>query len=300
MYRELGAFVKGQVTLDERMSLHVTYRIGGPAALFVECPSVSDLSRAISLLDAAEVPWMVIGKGSNLLVSDRGYPGAIITLGQEFSRHHVDAEEGLIWAGASTPLSTVVQAAYQNELEGFEFATGVPGTVGGAIAGNIGTRDDWIASRVVSMNVLDEEGHLSRKSADEVPWRYRRSGLTPRTVILEAGFRLVPGNRAKIRSRMERSRLRRRSSQPLDLPSAGSVFKNPKGASAGRLIEQVGLKGAHIGGAQISEKHANFIVNRGNASAQDVVDLIVLARERVREAHGIVLQPEIRFVGFEG
>lgn len=297
IYCELDGTLDGFVECDERMSRHTTYRIGGPAALFVECATVSDLSRTFQVLNSHQMPWAVIGKGSNLLVADKGCQCAIITLGSEFKKYSF-GDDGLLVSGAGVLLSRLVQEAFRNGSTGLEFAVGIPGTLGGALFMNAGMRDDWIGSRVESVTVFRPGTGLERYSGGDFNWQYRSSGIPRGSVIVEAQLRVKPGDMSQIRSRMEGNLARRKKKQPLSQPSAGSVFRNPEGDSAGRLIEEAGLKGVTEGGAQISTQHANFIVNTGDAKAADVMSLIILARRRVREAHGIELEPEIQFLGF--
>lgn len=297
IYCELDGELDGSVQCDEPMARHVTYRIGGPAALFIECASIADVAKTCDVLAAHRMSWAPIGKGSNLLVADRGCDSAILTLGEEFKKTAI-TDDGLLVAGAGTLLSRIVQDAFKNGYSGFEFAVGIPGTLGGALFMNAGTRNDWIGSRVESITVYTPKGGLEKWSGSDIDWQYRNSGIPRGVILLEAEMRVKPGDVSQIRSKMEASLTRRKKSQPLSLPSAGSVFHNPEGDSAGRLIEETGLKGETYGGAQISELHANFIVNIGDAKASDVMTLIVLARRRVREAHGIELQPEIQFLGF--
>lgn len=297
IYCALDGALDGRITCDERMSRHVTYHIGGPADLFIECASIADLTLTLETLEEAHMPWTVIGKGSNLLVADQGVRGAVIVLGKEFKRTSIT--DGHLVAGAAVTFSTIVQEAFKQGYSGFEFAVGIPGTLGGALYMNAGTRDDWIGSRVESITVYNLTDGLVRRLGTDIPWQYRRSNIRKDDIILEAEFAIKPGDISRIRAKMEANLSRRKKSQPLSLPSAGSTFKNPEGNSAGRLIEEIGLKGACIGGAQISEIHANFIVNKDNAQAQDVVDLMVLARNRVKEVYGIELQPEVKFLGFE-
>jgi len=298
IYCALDGALDGQVICDERMSRHCTYRIGGPADLYIECASIADITLAIETLDDADVPWVVIGKGSNLLVSDDGVRGAVIVLGHDFRNHHL-IDDRLLVAGAGVSLSTIVQEAFKLGYSGLEFAVGIPGTLGGAVHMNAGTRDEWIGQHVEAVTVYSPGQGLVRHLGVEIPWQYRRSNIPATDIILEAELVIQPGELTRIRAKMEASLSRRKRSQPLSLPNAGSMFKNPEGHSVGKLIEEAGLKGTRIGGAQISELHANFIVNVENARAQDVVDLMVLVQERVREVHGIELQPEVRFLGFE-
>lgn len=294
-YNTLKAQLEGEVRRDEIMARHTTFRIGGPAALYLVCDTVSDLSAAVSLLSEERLEWTVVGKGSNLLVSDEGYDGAVIVLGRDFRRHTYD--DGHLRAGAGCILAALVQDAFKLGLSGLEFAVGIPGTFGGALAMNAGTRDKWIGEIVESVTLLDPEGGLVSVRGPEVAWGYRRSGLPGRGIIVEAEVKVEPGDMTWIRRAMEASLNRRKRSQPLGMPNAGSIFVNPPGDSSGRLIEAAGLKGLKIGGAQISDVHANFIVNAGGASAADVVELIRRIRDAVKEEHGIELRPEVRFLG---
>jgi UDP-N-acetylmuramate dehydrogenase len=228
-------------------------------------------------------------------VSDAGYEGAVLVLGRDFRKH--EYEQGHLRCGAGAILAHVVQDAFGRGLSGLEFAVGIPGTVGGALAMNAGTREEWIGSRVDSVTLWTPEEGLLGLRGHEIAWGYRRSGLRERGVIVECVLRVSDGDRDAIQRSMEAALRRRKQTQPIGAASAGSVFVNPPGASAGQLIEQAGLKGRRIGGARISEVHANFIVNDGDATAWDIVELIRVTRATVREVHGIELKPEIRFIG---
>ena len=200
--------------------------------------------------------------------------------------------------GAGVPLSSVVQEAFRRSLAGFEFAVGTPGTVGGALRMNAGSRDEWIGSRVVSVTTLSPGKGLVRRDGDQIAWGYRSSSFASDEVIVECELSVEPADPFFIRGKMEAPHARRKKTQPLSLPSCGSVFRNPEGAPVGALIEEAGLKGLRIGGAQVSEVHANFIVNTGDATARDVLELINLVKTKVYETYGIELQPEVRFLGF--
>jgi UDP-N-acetylmuramate dehydrogenase len=294
-YARLKEALDGHVSRDEVLAKHTTFRIGGPAALFVECATVGDLVTATSVLAEEEIEWTVLGKGSNVLASDSGFRGAILTLGRDFKRHSLD--DGHLRTGAGVVLAAVVQDAFKRGLSGLEFAVGIPGTVGGAIAMNAGSRDEWIGSIVESVTLFVPEAGLVRVRGPEIKWSYRRIGLPVRGIIVEAVLRVTESDEVGIRRAMEASLRRRKRTQPLNMPSAGSVFVNPEEDSAGRLIEAAGLKGRRIGGAMVSEVHANFIVNAGGATAADVVDLVQLISHTVKDANGIELRPEIRFLG---
>lgn len=295
----LKAQITGSVRAHEQMARHTTFRIGGPAALVVECDTLGDLSVALDVLGRHGIGWTILGKGSNVLVSDQGYDGAVLTLGREFKRHALDGER--LKAGAGVLLAAIVQDAFKEGMSGLEFAVGIPGTVGGALAMNAGGRNAWISSIVESVTLFRPGAGLVAVRGPEVAWGYRRSDLPSRGVIVETALRVNQADAEHIRRLMEASLRRRKRSQPLGMPNAGSVFMNPEGDSAGRLVEAAGLSGARIGGAQISELHANFIVNTGAATALDVVSLMKLAQDTVRDAYGIELRPEIRFLGsFDG
>jgi UDP-N-acetylmuramate dehydrogenase len=300
-YCDLEGTIGGMVSYNEPMARHTSYRLGGPAALYIECASLADINRCLEVFQSHHLSWCVVGKGSNLLVSDEGFSGAIITLGREFKHFSFPDEsvgENLLVAGAGVILSSLVQDAFKSGYAGLEFSVGIPGTFGGALFMNAGAATEWIGSLVESVTVLRPGQGLVRYEARELPWAYRRSGIPTGEIIVEGGLRVSRGHLGQIRAKMEASLRKRRKSQPLTIPNAGSVFRNPPNASAGKIIEELGLKGYTVGGASVSEVHANFIVNNGTATAADVIAIIMYIRERVREEYGYELQPEIRFIGF--
>ncbi len=288
----------GEVFADEPMAKHTSYRIGGPARFFVRADSISALSDIVSCCADCAQPYFLVGRGTNLLVSDEGYGGVIITLGRDFKNLSADRDSGRIVVGAGALLSTVVQEALRQSLSGMEFAVGTPGSIGGALRMNAGTKDDWIGSRVRSVTVLKADGRLEKIFGDDVRWGYRTTSFLPSDVILECELVLTEGDSFFIRGKMEGNLSRRKRAQPMGLPSCGSVFRNPAGHSAAKLIDDAGLKGLACGGAQISEKHANFIVNRGGAQAVDVIWLMNEAKRKVEATYGITLAPEVKFLGF--
>lgn len=293
--RRLKDGLSGSVVVGEPLKRHTSLRIGGPAALFVECATISDLAFATGVLAEEEVEWTVLGKGSNVLASDTGYPGAVLILGRDFKRHSLAGDH--LKSGAGVLLAALVQDAFKAGLSGLEFAVGIPGTVGGALAMNAGTRDEGIGSKVESVTVFVPGRGLVGIRGPEVAWGYRYSDLPRRGIIVETVLRVTGSDEVGIRRSMEASLRRRKRTQPLGVPSAGSTFVNPEGDSAGRLIEAAGLKGFKIGGAAVSDVHANFIVNTGDATAEDIVALIFVIKETVRELNGIELKPEVRFLG---
>lgn len=282
---------------DEPMKRHTMYRIGGPARFYVQVGSVGALKRLIDACTASGAPWVAVGRGSNLLVSDEGFDGVVITLGRDFRALRFDGETSRFSVGAGVPLSSVVQEAFRRSLSGLEFAVGTPGTVGGALRMNAGTREEGIGARVYSVTSVIPGKGLVRRVADELSWGYRESSFGKDEVIVECELCVETADPYLLRGKMEASHSRRKKTQPLALPSCGSIFKNPKDASAGQLIESVGLKGHACGGACISDVHANFIVNTGDATAHDVIELMKLAKTKVYEKYGIELQPEVRFLG---
>jgi UDP-N-acetylmuramate dehydrogenase len=301
-YCELEGALAGTVLLDEPMARHTSFHIGGPAALFIECASIADLSRSLTVILEHGLSWTVVGKGTNLLVADAGFNGAVLTLGAEFKRFNFpeeEHEESLLVAGGGVILSNLVQSTFKSGYSGLEFAVGIPGTLGGAVYMNAGSAQEWIGAIVESVTVFQQNGGLKRYERDDLPWRYRCSGIPLGEIVLECELRVKQGNPGSIRPKMEASLKRRRRNQPLSQPNAGSIFKNPRDdVSAGGLIDKLGLKGFQVGGARVSEMHANFIVNKGSATAADVLAIIKKIRERVEEEYGYELQPEIRFIGF--
>lgn len=288
----------GSLRFEELLCRHTTFKIGGSAYCWVEVSSITALSQVLSACRQEGLPWVVIGKGSNLLVSDRGYEGVVITLGRDFRSWNFDAGTLQFTVGAAATLSRIVQEAFHQGVSGLEFAVGTPGTVGGALRMNAGSRIEGLGDHVVSVTVYSPDRGLVKHFASSIEWGYRTSSLPKDEIIVECVLAMQLGQEGHIRARMEGSLARRKRSQPLEYPSCGSVFKNPEGCSVGELIEQSGLKGMCVGGAQISEKHGNFIINRDNASAADVVELMQKIQDKVAHDHGIELQPEVRFLGF--
>ena len=291
----LAGSLFGEVHSAEPMSRHTTYRVGGPAALWVVADTIADLSLATDVLLEEDVSYTVVGKGSNLLVADAGYDGAVLVLGRDFKHHEI--ADGTLRAGAGTILAFLVQQAFHEGVAGMTWGVGIPGTLGGALAMNAGTREGWIGQIVESVTLFVPGSGLSLVKGAAIEWGYRTSGLVRRGIIVEGVLRVTEGDPLRIRAEMERNLRARKASQPLGLPSAGSVFVNPEGDSAGRLIEAAGCKGMRLGGAAVSTVHANFIVNDGGATAADIAGLIRKLQMTVRDTHGVELRPEIRFLG---
>ena len=287
---------KEYIKADEPMSKHTTFRVGGNADFFVEIGSPVELANMIKYLKQTERDHLVMGNGSNLLVGDKGYEGVILHLGSRFNRIETDGETVTAQAGAL--LSSVAKAAAQNGLTGLEFASGIPGTVGGAVVMNAGAYDGEMKQVVTRVTVMTEDGELLELDNDTMEFGYRTSIIKSRPlIVLEAQLTLAKGDAAAIREKMEDFACRRKSKQPLEYPSAGSTFKRPEGYFAGKLIMDAGLRGYRIGGAQVSEKHCGFIINVGNATAADISELMDEVVERVKEQFSVTLEPEVIRIG---
>jgi len=292
---ELRSLSAGILLENEPMSRHTTYRVGGPADLFFMPENREALLKALEAARQSGIPAMVIGNGSNLIVGDGGIRGLVIALGEAFSE--IRLEGTLLRAQAGAMLSRVAAAAQEAGLAGLEFASGIPGTLGGGCAMNAGAYGGELKDVLLWADVL-LNGEVRRLSRDEMAMGYRTTlPLRAGGVVLEACFDLQPGDTEAILARMKELNARRREKQPLNLPSAGSVFKRPEGHFAGGLIEQCGLKGYTIGGAQVSTKHAGFIVNVGGATAKDITDLIAHIQETVLAQTGVHLETEQRIIG---
>ena len=284
------------VLTDEPMSRHTSFRIGGPADYFVT-PGDEDSIRKILCWCAEEkVPCFLMGNGSNLLVRDGGCRGVIIQLWRNFCG--IVTEGNRISAQAGAMLSTIAKTALQKGLTGFEFASGIPGTIGGAAVMNAGAYGGELKDVTESVRVLKPDGSIADLSCEEMNFGYRRSIVSEKGYyVLGARLRLQEGDREEIREKMEQLKNQRQAKQPLDLPSAGSTFKRPEGYFAGKLIMDAGLAGFRIGGAQVSSKHCGFVVNSGDASAADVLKLMQTVQERVYEQFGVRLDPEVKIIG---
>lgn len=291
--------VTGEVRFNEPLKRHTTYRIGGPADILVLPTVEADVICTLRLCAEFGVPVYVVGSGSNLLVSDEGIRGVVLRLGHWMGQITIAGESVRAQAGASLP--KLAKVAADNGLAGLEWAGGVPGTVGGAVAMNAGAHGSDTSRCLAKAYLVTRDGEPVTRSLSELKFSYRQSRLLREEhhVVLAAEYRLVRDDPQAIIARMKEFAARRRCTQPLGMPSSGSVFKNPPGDYAGRLIEACSLKGTKIGGAQISTVHGNFIVNTGNARARDVYRLINLIRQRVKEEFDIDLEPEVELVGWD-
>ena len=286
----------GQVCTDEPMKQHTTFRIGGRADYFVSPTETEQIRKIIELCKRENMPWYVIGNGSNLLVSDHGFRGVIIRLFKNYAGLRIEGEQIFVQAGAL--LSRTANAALQEGLTGFEFAAGIPGTIGGAMVMNAGAYGGEMKDITESVTVLTPEGELLTLKREELEMGYRTSLIARKGyLVLEAVLKLTHGNQEQIKEKMADLRQRRISKQPLEYPSAGSTFKRPQGYFAGKLIRDAGLRGFQVGGAQVSEKHCGFVVNTGDATAEDVLELIRQVSAKVRALEGVTLEPEVRLLG---
>lgn len=288
----------GRVRRDAPLAPLTTYRLGGPAAVLVEPEGAGDVvTVAETLRSAKDVPLLVLGRGSNTVVSDRGWPGLVLHMGPGLSWIKGRGDRDVV-AGAGTSMPQLANWAARRGLTGLEFLVSIPGSVGGGVRMNAGAHGGEIADHLVSASVLDTGAlAVSELRASDLGLSYRRSSLTPAQIVIDACFSLEVAPSAAIRERMESFRRHRAETQPGAALNAGSVFKNPDGDFAGRLVDAAGLKGFSVGGARVSEKHANFFVARPGATAQDVFDLVHAVKAKVKAATGVELEPEVRFAG---
>jgi UDP-N-acetylmuramate dehydrogenase len=282
---------------DIMMAGHTSLRVGGPVSCLLRPLNLAGLQTAVQVLNQNHYPYFILGRGTNLLVQDGGTRAVAISLEEGFSQVECIDPWGRVKAGAGLPLSRLLRFCLQQSLSGLEFIAGIPGSVGGALRMNAGTHAGEMADVCEAVHLLLSDGSLVRLARAQLSFSYRRLELPPASVVVVAEFLLTPSSREQIRQGIRSLLKVRKEKQPWRLPSAGSVFKNPPGDFAGRLIEAVGLKGVRIGDAQISPKHANFIVNRGQARSRDILALIQLAQEKVSEEFGVQLELEIEVVG---
>jgi len=287
--------IRGEVRFKEPLSFHTSLRIGGPADIFVVPQDVEDIRLALSFAEREQLPVEVIGGGNNLLVSDRGFRGVVLRLDGCLGRAEFHGEEAV--AGAGVSLSALIREAAAVHLGGLECLVGIPATIGGAVAMNAGTPDGFIADFVSAVYFLHADGTMGEFKPGAGSFSYRVFSPPPGAVLIGARLLLHRRPQADIQRDIKQRLKRKKATQPLALASAGCVWKNPAGDVAGRLVEKVGLKGKRLNGAEISSKHANFIVNRGGAKAADIKTLMDLTRERVRAQFGVTLEPEIRTLG---
>lgn len=285
-----------RVFTGEAMSRHTTFKIGGPADYFLMPDKDTDVGRIVKICKESAIPYFILGNGSNLLVGDGGYRGAVIQIYKNMSAVTVEGTEITVQAGAL--LSSVAAAAKNAALTGFEFAGGIPGTMGGAVVMNASAYGGEMKDVLTEVTVMDEEGEIVTLPADKLELGYRTSIIkTAGYIVLEAKLQLKEGNPEVIRETMKDLTIRRTTKQPLEYPSAGSTFKRPEGYFAGKLIMDSGLAGYQVGGAQVSEKHCGFVINAGGATARDVRTLMDNVRDIVYKKYGVTLEPEVKFLG---
>lgn len=286
------------ICLQESMASHTTFRIGGLADCFVQLENTEQLIKVRKYLSQVGVPFFVLGNGSNLLVSDEGFRGVILQIGSKMNR--VTVEGSVIVAQAGASMAQIARTAMEHELTGMEFASGIPGTIGGGVVMNAGAYGGELSQIVTQVNVVNNEGEIMELDNETMEFGYRTSTIrnNPFTVT-EVILRLEKGDRRQIRERMEELAAKRREKQPLEYPSAGSTFKRPAGHYAGQLIMEAGLRGFQCGGAKVSDKHCGFVINTGNATAEDVRKLIREVQARVRDQFNVDLETEVLFLGWE-
>lgn len=284
------------IKLDEPMKKHISFRVGGPADILVKPTTEQQLSDIIKLIKKENVPYLIIGNGSNLLIKDGGIRGVVIEISNNFNHFEIEGNKVKIQAGAL--LSVVGKAVLREELKGFEFAAGIPGTLGGALAMNAGAYGGEMKNIVKSVKLMDTDGNVFEFTNEDMEFGYRRSILSKTDyIVLSAEIELEKGNHEEIKATMMDFTQRRVTKQPLSLSSAGSTFKRPEGHFAGKLIEDSGLRGLTLRGAQVSEKHCGFVVNLGNAKAKDLLELMYVVKSTVNAKFGIMLEEEVKILG---
>jgi UDP-N-acetylmuramate dehydrogenase len=291
---DIKGFLRGHIAIHEPLAKYTSMRVGGPVDYYIEPADKEDLRNVARFFRRHDFRFMMIGRGSNLLVSDEGFRGAAINV--EHGISGIRVEGAFVTAEAGASLAKLVEFCIQNGFSGMEWAAGIPGTVGGGIIMNAGAHGSEMADALVDVEILRDDG-LQTVAKNQAGFSYRRSGFN-RDIILSARFQFPKGDREAMHQKRRELIHRRNASQPVNLPNSGSMFKNPPGTYAAKLIEQAGLKGKRVGRAQISEKHANFIVNLGGATAADVVTLLELARRTVHQNTGILLELEVKLIGF--
>lgn len=289
---------EGNIKIDEPMSRHTSFKVGGPADIFITPVNGMQIKDVLKLCHESGCPVFVMGNGTNLVVRDKGIRGVVLKIYDNFN--NISAEGNMITAEAGALLSVVSKTALKYSLKGLEFACGIPGTIGGAVAMNAGAYGPEMMSVVDSADVIDNEFNIITLDNKQLEFGYRTSSVSVNGyIVLRARLKLEPGNYDEIKDRIDTLTRRRKERQPLHLPSAGSTFKRPEGNFAPKLIEEAGLKGRSVGDACVSEMHSGFIVNMGNASAKDILDLIEIVKKEVYDKYNVMLEPEVKIVGEE-
>ena len=296
-YEKLSKIVeKEQILIEEPMKKHTTFRIGGPAEYLILPQTTEEIADVVKLCRQEEIPWYIVGNGSNLLVADEGVRGVVIQLLRNFNQIQVEGCQIRMQAGAQN--AAVAKRALDASLTGFEFAAGIPGTIGGAVVMNAGAYGGEMKDILKEVTVLDQNGMIRTIPTEELELGYRTSIIARKGyVVLEAVIVLKTGDPKEIKAAMDDLKEKRVTKQPLEYPSAGSTFKRPEGYFAGKLIMDAGLRGFSVGGAQISEKHCGFVINKGNATAKDVTELMDETKKIVMEKFGVALEPEVKRLG---
>ena len=296
-YNELETICSSCTILrDVPMKEHTTMKVGGKADLMIIPESITCIQKIVSFLNLSNIPFIIIGNGSNLIFRDEGYKGAVVKIGKPLS--DIEVYDDIIVAMAGASLAHVANIALEHSLTGLEFACGIPGSIGGAIYMNAGAYDGEMKQVVVETLCLDRDGNLITLKGNEHNFSYRHSRIQDDNLTcLQVKMRLIKSEKSKIQTKMNEFNARRREKQPLNYPSAGSIFKRPPGTFAGMLVDNCGLKGTKIGGAQVSDKHCGFIVNTGDATAQDIISLIKYVQDTVYKNSGIMLELEVKIVG---
>ena len=281
---------------EEPMKKHTTFRVGGKADYFIVPKTIEEVKNVVALCKETDMPYYILGNGSNLLVSDKGYRGVIIQIYKEMNEICIEGDQIKVQAGAL--LSKIGSAALEASLTGFEFASGIPGTIGGAVVMNAGAYGGEMKDVLEEVTALTPEGEAIVLRKEELELGYRTSIIAKKDyIVLEAKLKLEKGEKDAIKGRMDELKLQRTTKQPLEYPSAGSTFKRPEGYFAGKLIQDAGLRGFQVGGAQVSEKHCGFVINKDHATAADVWELMCQVRAIVKEKFGVELEPEVKRLG---
>ena len=284
-----------EIKIDENMSNHIHFKVGGPVDILLIPSKVNQVVETLKICKNENIPYFIIGNGSNLLVKDGGIRGVVIKLSNLLS---IEVKDNTIKASSGTLLEDVSKKAVENSLTGFEFACGIPGSVGGAVFMNAGAYDGEIKNVIKEAEVLDRDGNIMVLSKKELELGYRTSKvMKDNLLVLSATFELTKGDKEKIQERVNELTEKRESKQPLEYPSAGSTFKRPEGYFAGKLIQDAGLKGASVGGAAVSEKHSGFVINKDGATAEDVLNLIAHVQNEIKKQFGVELHTEVRIIG---
>ena len=296
-YKDLfkDIYSEDSIKVNEPMKNHISFKVGGPADILLEPSDEVQVIKSIEICRDNNIPYIVVGNGSNLLVKDGGIRGVVIKLS---GLNSIKVEGNYITSGAGAILKEVSDVALENSLTGFEFASGIPGSVGGAVFMNAGAYDGEMKNIINSVNVLDKDGNIVTLSKEKLEFGYRTSNVkTEGYIVISAQFELQLGDKVKIKNRIDELTQKREEKQPLEYASAGSTFKRPEGYFAGKLIQDAGLKGFTIGGAAVSQKHSGFVINTGNATAQDVLDVIKHVQDEVKNQFGVELKTEVRIIG---